>query len=152
MPFEYYAKVNKVIDGDTVNVDIDLGFNTFLCNQDVRLIGIDAPESRTSDKAEKIFGALSKDKVKEFIQECQNQVLIQVKLTNNDEKFGRILGKIINIQDKTILNDWLIQNNYAVPYDGENKNKIQDLHLNNRKILIDRKEIQMSYSEAKIKI
>lgn len=44
MPFEYYAKVNKVIDGDTVNVDIDLGFNTFLCNQDVRLIGIDAPE------------------------------------------------------------------------------------------------------------
>lgn len=109
-------------------------------------------QKRTSDKAEKIFGALSKDKVKEFIQECQNQVLIQVKLTNNDEKFGRILGKIINIQDKTILNDWLIQNNYAVPYDGENKNKIQDLHLNNRKILIDRKEIQMSYSEAKIKI
>lgn len=146
MPFEYYAKVNKVLDGDTINVDIDLGFDTFLCNQDVRLLGIDAPESRTSSKIEKIFGNLAKEKVKEFISECKNKILIQVTLDKSEEKFGRILAKVINPQDKTILNDWLIQNNYAVPYCGENKNKVQDLHLANRKILIDRKEVDVSYS------
>ena len=146
MPFEYYAKVNKVIDGDTINIDIDLGFNTFLCDQDVRLLGIDAPESKTSSKIEKIFGNLAKEKVKEFIQECKNQVIIEVTLDKSDEKYGRILGKIINPQDKTVLNDWLVQNNYAVRYNGENKTKIQDLHLANRKILIDRKEVDVSYS------
>lgn len=146
MPFEYYAKVNKVIDGDTINIDIDLGFNTFLCDQDVRLLGIDAPESKTSSKIEKIFGNLTKEKVKEFIQECKNQVIIQVTLDKSDEKYGRILGKIINPQDRTVLNDWLVENNYAVKYNGENKSKIQDLHLANRKIIIDRKEVQVSYS------
>jgi micrococcal nuclease len=151
MPFEYHAKVNKVIDGDTINVDIDLGFNTILSNQSVRLLGIDTPESRTSDKAEKVFGVLSKNKVKEFIDKCEGEIILQILLGDSEEKFGRLLGKVINPKDNSSLNEWLIWNNYAVAYNGENKNKVQELHLSNRKILIDKKEVKMSYAEAGVK-
>jgi micrococcal nuclease len=151
MPFEYHAKVNKVIDGDTINVDIDLGFNTILANQSVRLLGIDTPESRTSDKVEKVFGNLSKEKVKEFIDKCEGQIILQISLGDSEEKFGRLLGKVINPKGNSSLNEWLIWNNYAVAYNGENKNKVQEAHLSNRKILIDKKEVKMSYSEAGVK-
>jgi micrococcal nuclease len=151
MPFEYHAKVNKVIDGDTINVDIDLGFNTILANQSVRLLGIDTPESRTSDKVEKVFGNLSKEKVKEFIDKCEGQIILQISLGDSEEKFGRLLGKVINPKGNSSLNEWLIWNNYAVAYNGENKNKVQEAHLSNRKILIDKKEVKMSYAEAGVK-
>jgi micrococcal nuclease len=151
MPFEYHAKVNKVIDGDTINVDIDLGFNTILSNQSVRLLGIDTPESRTSDKVEKVFGNLSKEKVKEFIDKCEGQIILQISLGDSEEKFGRLLGKVINPKGNSSLNEWLIWNNYAVAYNGENKNKVQEAHLSNRKILIDKKEVKMSYAEAGVK-
>lgn len=141
MPFEYHAKVNKVIDGDTINVDIDLGFNVILSNQNVRLLGIDTPESRTSDKIEKIFGTLSKEKTKEFLDKRDNQIILQTILSDSEEKFGRLLGKVIDPKDKTALNDWLIVNHYAVAYNGENKDKIAQAHLSNRKFLIDNKEI-----------
>jgi micrococcal nuclease len=151
MPFEYHARVNKVIDGDTINVDIDLGFNTILSNQSVRLLGIDTPESRTSDKVEKVFGNLSKEKVKEFIDKCEGQIILQISLGDSEEKFGRLLGKVINPKGNSSLNEWLIWNNYAVAYNGENKNKVQEAHLSNRKILIDKKEVKMSYAEAGVK-
>jgi micrococcal nuclease len=151
MPFEYHAKVNKIIDGDTINVDLDLGFNVVLSNQSVRLLGIDTPESRTSDKTEKIFGTLSKNKVKEFIDKCEGQIILQTVLSDSEEKFGRLLGKIINPKDNTVLNDWLIISHYAVAYNGENKDKVAQAHLSNRKILIDNKEVSMTYVEAGIK-
>ena len=151
MPFEYHARVNKVIDGDTINVDLDLGFNVVLSDQNVRLLGIDTPESRTSDKAEKIFGNLSKEKVKEFIDKCEGQVILQTVLSDSEEKFGRLLGKVINPKDNVILNEWLIANHYAVAYNGENKDKVAQAHLSNRKILIDNKEITMKYSAAGVK-
>ena len=151
MPFEYHARVNKIIDGDTINVDIDLGFNTILSNQSVRLLGIDTPESRTSDKVEKVFGNLSKEKVKEFIDKCEGQIILQISLGDSEEKFGRLLGKVINPKGNSSLNEWLIWNNYAVAYNGENKNKVQEAHLSNRKILIDKKEVKMSYAEAGVK-
>jgi micrococcal nuclease len=151
MPFEYHAKVNKVIDGDTINVDLDLGFNVVLSNQSVRLLGIDTPESRTSDKVEKIFGSLSKEKVKEFIDKCEGQVILQTVLSDSEEKFGRLLGKVINPKDNVVLNEWLIANHYAVAYNGENKDKVAQAHLSNRKILIDNKEIAMKYSAAGVK-
>ena len=151
MPFEYHAKVNKVIDGDTINVDLDLGFNVVLSNQNVRLLGIDTPESRTSDKTEKIFGNLSKEKVKEFIDKCEGQIILQISLGDSEEKFGRLLGKVINPKDNVILNEWLIANHYAVAYNGENKDKVAQAHLSNRKILIDNKEIAMKYSAARVK-
>jgi micrococcal nuclease len=151
MPFEYHAKVNKVIDGDTINVDLDLGFNVVLSNQSVRLLGIDTPESRTSDKVEKVFGTLSKDKVKVFIDKCEGQIILETVLSDSEEKFGRLLGKVINPKDNTSLNEWLIWHNYAVAYNGENKDKVAQAHLSNRKILIDKKEVKMSYSEAGVK-
>jgi len=151
MPFEYHAKVNKVIDGDTINVDLDLGFNVVLSNQNVRLLGIDTPESRTSDKTEKIFGNLSKEKVKEFIDKCEGQVILQTVLSDSEEKFGRLLGKVIIPKDNVILNEWLIANHYAVAYNGENKDKVAQAHLSNRKILIDNKEITMTYTAAGVK-
>jgi len=151
MPFEYHAKVNKIIDGDTINVDLDLGFNIVLSNQSVRLLGIDTPESRTSDKAEKIFGALSKEKVKEFIDKCEGQIILRTFLSDSEEKFGRLLGEIINPKDNTVLNNWLIANHYAVAYSGENKDKVTQAHLSNRKILIDNKEISMTYRAAGVK-
>ena len=151
MPFEYHARVNKVIDGDTINVDLDLGFNVVLSNQSVRLLGIDTPESRTSDKAEKVFGNLSKEKVKEFIDKCEGQIILETVLSDSEEKFGRLLGKVINPKDNTSLNEWLIWHNYAVAYNGENKDKVAQAHLSNRKFLIDNKEVSMTYTEAGIK-
>ena len=103
MNYEYNAKVTKVIDGDTVEVDIDLGFNTILANQSVRLLGIDTPESRTSDKIEKVFGLLSKEFVKTFVSECEDGwVVIRTHKSDDTEKFGRVLAEIINSKTKTV--------------------------------------------------
>jgi micrococcal nuclease len=149
MPYEYKAKFKKVIDGDTLILDIDLGFNIVLSNQTVRLIGIDTPESRSKDKIEKIFGILSKKAVEEFMK-AEDKLIIQTVFNDdNEDKFGRILGKIIT-SSKVCLNDWLIDHNYAVLYKGENKELVKQAHLKNRKTLIDNKIVQISYAEAGI--
>lgn len=151
MPYEYKARFKKVVDGDTLILDIDLGFNVVLADQSIRLIGIDTPESRSKDKIEKIFGTASKKAVEEFMKNSdQENVIIQtIFCDDNGDKFGRILGKIFN-SNKICLNDWLIEFNYAVKYDGENKDKIKSLHLANRKLLIDNKCINLTYAEAGI--
>lgn len=77
MPYEYHAKVINVVDGDTIVVDIDLGFNVVLSNQSVRLLGVDTPESRTSDKIEKVFGLASKEYAKEFVENCKKQIILR---------------------------------------------------------------------------
>ena len=149
MPYEYNATVIDVVDGDTITVDIDLGFNVKLANQKVRLLGVDTPESRTSDKIEKIFGIASKEYCKKFIDECKDKtVIIRTYLSDSEEKFGRLLGEIINPTTKKILNEELIKNNYAVKYLGENKDNIKSQHLANRKKLIDAKIVNLSYKEA----
>jgi micrococcal nuclease len=156
MPFEYHAKVVEVVDGDTIVIDIDLGFDIKLTKQKVRLLGIDTPESRTSDKIEKVFGLASKDFVKKFVKECEDTVIIRTHLSddvdgNGREKFGRLLGEIVNPKTRKILNEELITNNYAVKYLGENKLNVADEHKKNRKILIDRKEVKVTYEQAGIK-
>jgi micrococcal nuclease len=149
MPYEYNATVIDIVDGDTITVDIDLGFNVKLANQKVRLLGVDTPESRTSDKIEKIFGIASKEYCKKFIDECKDKtVIIRTYLSDSEEKFGRLLGEIINPTTKKILNEELIKNNYAVKYLGENKDNIKSQHLANRKKLIDAKIVNLSYKEA----
>jgi len=149
MPYEYNAKVTEVIDGDTIVVDIDLGFDVKLTNQKVRLLGVDTPESRTSDKIEKTFGEVSKNYTKKFIEQCSEQnIVLRTYLSDSEEKFGRLLGEIINPKTKKVLNEELINNNYAVKYLGENKDKIKVLHLYNRKKLIDAKIVNVSYKEA----
>jgi len=90
MPYEYHAKVTQVVDGDTIVVDIDLGFNVVLANQSVRLLGVDTPESRTSDKVEKVFGLASKDYTKEFVDNCRKRslfVLTRVMMLKNLVEF-----------------------------------------------------------------
>lgn len=149
MPYEYKFTLKKVVDGDTVIGDIDLGFDVVLSNQYIRLIGIDTPESKSSDKVEKIFGALSKQAVKTFTdQGIKNGFIIKTFLAeDNADKYGRILGEIFN-SDGVSLNDWLVASNYAVKYHGQNKDFIKKAHLANRKILIDSKVINLSYAEA----
>mgnify|MGYP003331650665 FL=1 len=154
MPYEYNAKVTEVVDGDTVVIDIDLGFDVIFTKQKVRLLGVDTPESRTSDKIEKVFGLASKDYAKKFIEDCKDKyVIIRTHISddvdsNGREKFGRLLGEIINPETKKVLNEELINNGYAVRYMGENKDKVKDLHLKNRKRLIDEGLVKMSYKDA----
>jgi micrococcal nuclease len=148
MPYEYHAKVTNVVDGDTIVVDIDLGFNVVLSNQSVRLLGVDTPESRTSDKIEKIFGLASKEYAKEFVENCKKQIILRTHKSNDSEKFGRLLGEIINPDSKEVLNNSLIDEGFAVKYLGENKDNVKNLHLQNRKRLIDSGKIKMSYKEA----
>jgi micrococcal nuclease len=138
--YQYKCKINKVLDGDTVDIDLDLGFNIILVNQRVRMAGVDTPESRTADKEEKVRGLLSKKKLAEKLPVGSWQVIETQKSDNNDDKFGRILGVFL-LEDGTRVNDWLIKNNYAVPYKGENKELTQAEHQANKKILMERGEL-----------
>jgi micrococcal nuclease len=138
--YQYKCKINKVLDGDTVDIDLDLGFNIVLSNQRVRMAGVDTPESRTANKEEKPRGLLSKKKLGEKLPVGSWQIIETQRSDNNDDKFGRILGVFI-LEDGTKVNDWLIQNNYAVPYKGENKELTQAEHQANKKILMERGEL-----------
>ena len=137
--FEYNAVIVKVVDGDTVDVDIDLGFSVWLKKQRVRLYGLDTPESRTRDKEEKKYGLLAKAKV---LEHCPIGSKIKVKTQKGKSKgkYGRILGELIS--DKSVnVNRFLIDNNYGVDYHGFSKDEIEEEHLKNRKIIQTRGEI-----------
>ena len=139
--YQYKCKIIKVLDGDTVDIDLDLGFKIILANQRVRMAGVDTPESRTTIAEEKVRGQLSKKKLAEKLPVGSWQIIETQKPDSNDDKFGRILGVFI-LEDGTRVNDWLIQNNYAVPYKGENKELTQAEHQVNKKILIERGELK----------
>ena len=137
--FEYNAVIVKIVDGDTVDVDIDLGFSVWLKKQRVRLYGLDTPESRTRDKEEKKYGLLAKAKV---LEHCPIGSKIKVKTQKGKSKgkYGRILGELIS--DKSVnVNKFLIDNNYGVDYHGFSKDEIEEEHLKNRKIIQKRGEI-----------
>jgi micrococcal nuclease len=156
MPYEYHATVTDVVDGDTLTVDIDLGFDVKFKNQKIRLLGVDTPESRTKDSVEKTFGLVSKEYVKKFVDACGSQIVLRTYVddTTDDsgrEKFGRLLGEVINPTTKVVLNNDLIARNYAVKYLGENKINVADLHKANRKALIDRGEVKLTYEQAGLK-
>ena len=138
--YQYKCKINKVLDGDTVDIDLDLGFNIVLANQRVRMAGVDTPESRTANKEEKPRGVLSKKKLAEKLPVGSWQIIETQRSDNNDDKFGRILGVFI-LEDGTKVNEWLIENNYAVPYKGDNKELTQADHQANKKILMERGEL-----------
>ena len=125
---EYQAKVIKVVDGDTIDLDIDLGFDIILSKQRIRLYGIDTPESRTRDQEEKHYGKLSSSFVK---SRCKKGTYITLR-THLDKKgkFGRILGELI--VEGTNLNKQMIKEFLAVKYFGQSKQAIVDGHLKNR--------------------
>lgn len=139
--YQYKAKILKVVDGDTVEIDLDLGFNIVLANQKVRLVGVDTPESRTTNAEEKPRGLLSKKKLAEKLPVGSWVTIETQRSDNNDDKFGRILGIFI-LDDGTRVNQWLIDNNYAVGYMGENKELVQEAHQKNKQILIQRGELK----------
>ena len=137
--YEYKANLVKVVDGDTVDVDIDLGFGVWLKDERVRIMGIDTPESRTSDKVEKLFGLAAKNRVIELLGE--NVVLKTFAAKDGEDmkgKFGRILGDFYIGQDKKLLTEIMIDEGHAVPYNGQSKDDIQALHLSNRERLVNK--------------
>jgi len=133
--FSYRVKkVTKVVDGDTIDVTLDMGFD-ILYQQRVRLFGIDTPESRTRDKEEKKYGLLSKYFLKDALS---NGKKITIKTYKGDEtgKFGRILGDVW-IDGKSI-NQTMCDKGYAVAYYGQNKSLVEEAHLKNRKRLVNK--------------
>lgn len=132
--YEYKARVNRVVDGDTVILDIDLGFETWINNQSVRLYGVDTPESRTKDLDEKARGILAKEWVMSLLP-VGDFVFIKT-IKDKSEKFGRILGDIVNDAEINVSVS-LLENHLAVPYTGQSKESVAALHLENRQILID---------------
>ena len=143
------SSLAKVVDGDTIDVNIDLGFDVGT-KQRVRLLGIDTPESRTSDKEEKKFGLLSKKKLKEWCLKAvaseKDDIEIELRCPEADSrgKFGRVLGEVWVSEDGlwTNVNKWLCDAGYAVPYSAQNKAEVEALHMINRQKLIDRGEIE----------
>jgi micrococcal nuclease len=120
--FEYYVKkVSKIVDGDTIDVDIDLGFDISFSSR-VRLAGIDTPESRTSDKLEKSLGLESKAYLKSAI-EAAKTVVIKTEKMDSSEKYGRILGWVFLDGSDTSINQKMIDDGYAWGYMGETKVK-----------------------------
>jgi micrococcal nuclease len=138
--YEYKCKILKIIDGDTVDIDIDLGFDVILSNQRVRLFGIDTPESRTRDLEEKKFGLLSKNYIKGYLPVGSIQVLVTEK-DDDRGKFGRILGKFKVYDTKedreNFLHEMMIRDHMAVEYFGRSKEDIQDQHMKNRQFLYE---------------
>ena len=134
---EYKVNILKVVDGDTVDVDIDLGFGVWLRNERVRIMGIDTPESRTSDKIEKVFGEAAKQRLTSLLS-SEAVLMSQVsKMGENMKgKFGRILGDFKTINDQ-IVTEMLMNEGHAVAYHGGDKEAIQAQHLKNRQRLID---------------
>ena len=120
--FEYYVKkVTNVVDGDTIDVDIDLGFDISFSSR-VRLAGIDTPESRTSDKAEKVLGLESKEYLKSKIKDAKS-VIIKTEKMDSSEKYGRILGWVYLDGSDISVNEQMISEGYAWGYMGETKIK-----------------------------
>ena len=137
--YQYKAIITKVIDGDTVDVDIDLGFDVWLKKQRIRLYGIDTPESRTSDKVEKVFGNLAKAKVLHFCP-VGEQIVLQTRTDDSRGKYGRILGELITDEGINV-NTYLVENSYAVEYFGMSKEDIAQKQLDNRQIILERGEV-----------
>ena len=130
--YEYYCEVTRIVDGDTLDVDIDLGFSTKLIKQRIRMLGIDTPESRTRDLEEKSRGLLSK---KFLMNLCP--VGSKIKLVSHGKgKFGRILGEIFIHQGVLSINKHMCNEGYAVEYYGGNKDELVAKHQANKEKLI----------------
>jgi len=132
--YEYACKVERVVDGDTIDVVLDLG-SDILYKSRVRLYGIDTPESRTRDLDEKARGKLAKNFLKEAIDQGE-KVVIQTKLKDSRGKFGRVLGEVV--VDGVNINVKMVDENHAVVYYGQSKDEIGAEHQKNRQRLIER--------------
>jgi micrococcal nuclease len=130
--YEYYVrKVENVVDGDTIDVLIDLGFDILFASR-VRLAGIDTPESRTKDLAEKALGLEAKEYLKKALKDAKS-VVIKTEKMDSSEKYGRILGWVYVDSNTVSLNDMMINDGYAWGYLGDTKVKDFDALAKARK-------------------
>ena len=121
-PYIYRIKqITKVVDGDTIDADIDLGFDISLSKR-IRLAAVDTPESRTADANEKKYGLESKEWLKHKVENAKN-ILIKTELPDSTEKYGRIIGHLFINDQETSLNNQMITEGYAWTYDGGTKKK-----------------------------
>jgi len=120
--YEYFVReVKNVVDGDTIDVVIDLGFDIMFASR-VRLAGIDTPESRTTDKAEKVLGVEAKEYLKKQLKDAKS-VVIRTEKMDSSEKYGRILGWVYVNGESESLNNKMINDGYAWGYLGDTKIK-----------------------------
>lgn len=151
--YEYRTNLIKVVDGDTVDVDIDLGFGIWLRNERVRIMGIDTPESRTKDKVEKLFGKAASRRLKELLGKSPT-LRTQVARDGEDMKgkFGRILGDF-DVYDPTAdcwrpVTQVMAEEGHCVPYFGGSKEDTQTAHMENRRKLIESGVVNMTLEKA----
>jgi micrococcal nuclease len=131
-PYVYRIKsITKVVDGDTIDANIDLGFDISLTKR-IRLAGIDSPESRTTNLKEKALGLESKEWLKKALEGAKD-ILIKTEKPDSTEKYGRIIGHLFINGQETSLNNQMIDEGYAWPYEGDKKVKDFDVLLERRK-------------------
>lgn len=133
--YTYNCVIKKIVDGDTVDVDIDLGFGVWLSGERVRLHGIDTPESRTSDQEEKYYGQLATEFVEKHL-EVGERYMLRSKKFNSTDSFGRILGDFIVNDDKSMV-DLLLESHHAVHWNSSNREGMKQQHIANRRILAE---------------
>jgi len=137
-PFLYKCVITRIVDGDTVDVDIDLGFGIWLRKERVRVAGIDTPEKRTKDKIEKQFGLAATAKAHTLIPEGTNCII----RTRRDKagKYGRTMGDFV-LEDGTLYTANMIESHHAVVYEGQAKADVEAAHVLNREILWESGEV-----------
>jgi|TARA_R100000030_G_C3246706_1_gene121959 micrococcal nuclease len=137
---EYDVILLDCVDGDTVDVDIDLGFGVWLKDERVRIMGIDTPESRTRDKVEKVFGTAAKNRLKELLADGGKLITTENKHGEDMKgKFGRILGDFYVERyegERERVTDIMIEEGHCVAYFGGSKEEIQMKHMANREKLL----------------
>ena len=152
--YEYKCKILRVVDGDTVDVDIDLGFGVWMHKERVRMMGIDTPESRTRDRVEKAFGLASKDRLKELLPIGSIQVLkTEIDRSGEDKKgkFGRILGDFL-VDDNRRCTDILVEEGHAVAYFGGSKDAVDAQHMANRTRLLENGTMNQAVYDAAVEL
>ncbi len=137
-PFWYNCIIQRIVDGDTVDVDIDLGFGIWLRKERVRIAGIDTPEKRTRDKVEKVFGLAATAKAHELIPEG-SQCIVRTR-RDRAGKYGRTMGDFV-LENNRLYTEIMVETHHAVPYEGQSKDDIKEAHLKNREILVESGEI-----------
>ena len=149
---EYDVTVIKVVDGDTVDVDIDLGFGVCLKDERVRIMGIDTPESRTSDRVEDLFGEAAKARLKELMKHGGKLITTEDKHGEDMKgKFGRILGdfKVEYKGEMRRVTEIMAEEGHCVPYFGGSKDDTQAAHEVNRARLLNEGVVSREdYNEA----
>ena len=153
---EYDVVVIKVVDGDTVDVDIDLGFGVCLKDERVRIMGIDTPESRTRDKVEDLFGEAAKSRLKEIMKGGGKLITTEDRKGEDMKgKFGRILGdfKVDYNGEMKKVTEIMTEEGHCVPYFGGSKEETQAAHMVNRTRLLNEGTVtQADYDKAVAKM